>query len=280
MASLMPRIAIDGAELHYELAGSGRPAIVLVHGGCCTLSDWRAQIGCLSAEFTVLAMDLRGHGRSTGTAGTFSVPRWAEDVAALIEALAIGPAVIVGHSLGTRIAAEAVSRRPGNAAALVLLDGSRVVGGRAATTPQAGFAEAQGGDMSLAAILDRTVGPHADAATRQHVVSTMSSAPEAVMGAAVKALEEWDRERADAVFASLSASLPVLAIQSTYHDNFTPRRCFEHEGESSPYLDHLRAALPRLAVKILPRTGHFSMMERPDEVTAAIREVGLAASAA
>jgi pimeloyl-ACP methyl ester carboxylesterase len=276
----MPRIAIDGAELNYELAGSGRPAFVLVHGGCCALSDWREQIDRLGREFTVLAMDLRGHGGSTSADGMLTVPQWAADVNALIEALDIGPAAIVGHSLGSRIAAEAISQRPENATALVLLDGSRVTGGLAATEPQPGFAEARSGDMSLAAILSRTVGPHADDETRKQVVRTMSSPPEAVMWAAVKALEEWDRERADAAFASLPTSLPVLAIQSTYHDNFTPRRCFDSDRESSPYLDWLRTALPRLAAKILPRTGHFSMMERPEEVTAAIRELGLAAAQA
>lgn len=273
----MPRLTIDGTELSYQLAGSGRPAFVLIHGGCCALSDWRAQIDGLSHDSTVLAMDLRGHGGSTGAEGELNVPRWAADVNALVEALELGPAVIVGHSLGSRIAAEAVAQRPGNTAALVLLDGSRVTGGLAATEPQPAFAEAQGGDMSLAAILDRTVGPYADAATREQVVRTMSSPPEAVMWAAAKALEEWDRERADVVFGSVPDRLPVLAIQSTYHDNFTPRRSFQSDGESSPYLDHLRKALPRLEVKVLPETGHFSMMERPEEVTTMLREFGLAA---
>ena len=273
----MPSLAIHGAELNYELVGSGRPAFVLVHGGCCALSDWRAQIDSLSREFAVLAMDLRGHGSSSGGDAELTVPQWAADVNALIETFDLGPAVIVGHSLGSRIAAEAVVQRPANAAALVLLDGSRVFGGLAAIEPQPGFAEAQGGHMSLAAILSRTVGRHADTATREPVVRTMSSPWEAVMWVAVKALEGWDRESADDVFAALPERLPLLAIQSTYHDNFTPRRSFESVMESSPYLDHLRAILPRLAVHILPRTGHFSMMERPAEVTAALREFGLAA---
>lgn len=278
MARPVPSLTIHGAELNYELAGNGRPAFVLIHGGCCSLSDWRAQIDGLSREFTVLGIDLRGHGRSTGADSELSVPQWAGDVNALIEALDIGPVVIVGHSLGSRIAAEAVAQQPGNAAALVLLDGSRVVGGLAATEPQPGFVEMQGGDTSLATILDRTVGPYADAPTREHVIRTMSSPPEAVMWAAVKALDAWDREWADAAFAALPPHLPILAIQSTYHDNFTLRRSFESEDESSPYLDHLRAALHRLAVQILPRTGHFSMMERPAEITAALRNFGLAAA--
>lgn len=269
----MPRREVNGVNLHYELTGNGRPAFALVHGGGCAASDWRHQIEVLSDEYTVLALDLGGHGRSGGAdTGLLTVPQWAADVNALIDALAIGPSVLVGHSLGSRIVAEAARQRPDNAAALVLIDGSRTIGGLAATEPQPGLADAHGSDMSLAAILDRTVGPHADASVREHVIRTMSSSPEAVLWAAARALEEWDRDHADAVLASLD--LPVLAIQSTYHDRFTPRRSFGHDEESSPYLDHLRAAVPGLAVKILTHTGHFSMMERPEAVTTMIREFG------
>jgi 3-oxoadipate enol-lactonase len=271
----MSRRAVNGVELHYELAGQGSPAIVLVHGGCCAGSDWAQQIEALSGEFTVLAPNLRGHAGSAGADSALTVLQWAADVNALIDALAIGPAVLVGHSLGSRIVAEAAWQRPDNAAALVLLDGSRTVGGLSATEPQPGFAEAQAGATGLEAILDRTIGPHAAPAVREQVIRTMSAAPEAVMWAAVRALEDWDRDRADLVFAALPEGLPVLAIQSTYHDRFTPRRSFARPGETSPYLDHLRAAVPGLEVKILTDTGHFSMMERPQEVTAILRDVAL-----
>jgi pimeloyl-ACP methyl ester carboxylesterase len=271
----MPSLTVNGANLHYELAGHGRPALVLIHGGCCAASDWRLQIDALSGEFTVLAMDLRGHGRSGGADGALTVEQWAADVNALVDALEIGAFVIVGHSLGSRIAAEAVWQRSGSAAGLILLDGSRTVGGLSATEPRPGFAETQGQDIG--AILDRTIGPYADSAVRGRIVNTMTSPPEAVMWAAARALEDWDRGRADMVLAGLPRNLPVLAIQSTYHDRFTPRRSFARADESSPYLDGLRALVPALTTAVLPDTGHFSMMEQADAVTALIRDFGLAA---
>lgn len=272
----MPALTINGAALHYELAGRGRPAFVLVHGGCCTVSDWAAQIAALSDEFAVLAMDLRGHGRSGGAETELTVAQWAADVNALLAALEMGRAVIVGHSLGARIAAEAVWRNPGAYAGLVLVDGSRAVGGLAATEPQPGAEEAQGAGGTLEQILNRTIGPHADHTVRERVIRTMSSPPQAVMRACVRALEDWDRDRADIVLAELD--LPVVAIQSTYHDTFTPRRSFASAAETSPYLDGLRALVPRLAIEIVPDTGHFSMMERPAQVTALIRAFGMAAA--
>lgn len=263
----MAYLDVPGARLHYEVTGAGRPAFVFIHGGCCAYSDWHNQVAELGREGTVLALDLRGHGQSSGEIADCTVERWAQDVNVLIDALGIGTATIIGHSLGSRIAAEAAWQRPDNADALVLIDGSRSTGGFAATQPPVGGSPPPPGDGSLAAILDATVGPYADAATRRYVIETMSAPSMELMVQTVAAYTEWDEARADIVFASLPQKLATLAIQSTYHDRFTPRRSLKHTGESTPYLDFLKCVRPGLKVSILPETGHFSMLERPHAVT-------------
>jgi 3-oxoadipate enol-lactonase len=270
----LPRLTVNGASLHYDVVGRGSPGFVFVHGGCCAASDWDAQVAVLSQRFAVLTMDLRGHGRSDGPDTDLTVPRWAADVNELVAASEIGRAVIVGHSLGARIAAEAVAQRPQLYAGLVLLDGSRTIGGLSVTGPGSGSDEAQSAGGTLDQILSRTIGPYADEAVRSRVIRTMSTAPAPVMSACVTALEDWDRDRADTVYSALD--LPVLAIQSTYHDRFTPRRSFEDTAESSPYLDSLRGQISSLAVEVMPRTGHFSMMERPEETSALVQRFGAA----
>ena len=272
----MPSHDLPGARIHYRIAGSEGPAFVFVHGGCCSLADWRLQFAALEQHATVLALDLRGHGGSTGDVADCTVARWAEDVNALIDALRIGPAVIVGHSLGARIAAEAAWQAPANAAALVLVDGSRSVGGLAAAAPVAGSRPAAPADGDLAAILDATVGPYADAETRRAIIATMTTAPMTLMLRTVAAYSAWDEERADAVVGALSGRLPVLAIQSTYHDRFTPRHALADQAATTPYLDWLKAALPQLEIAILPNTGHFSMLERPGVVTGLLRQFAAA----
>lgn len=267
----MPHLELPDAAIHYELTGAGSPALVLIHGGGCDHRDWHGQVEGLGAEFTVLTLDLRGHGHSTGAIADCTVERWAADVNALIDTLGIGPAVIVGHSLASRVAAEAAWQQPGNAAALVLLDGSRSVGGFAASAPLADAPAALGGG-SLAAIIGATIGPYADDATRRHVMETMLAAPLDLLQQTVEAYTDWDRGRADTVFAGLPADLPVLAIQSTYHDRFTPRRSLAG-GETTPYLKFLKRAVPQLDVTVLPQTGHFAMMEKTGEVNALIRAV-------
>lgn len=269
----MAFLDVDGARLQYEAAGSGRPAFVLVHGGMCTSRDWAKQLGMLAEDGTVIAMDLRCHGRSTGDPADFQVERLAGDVNTLVDHLKLAPAILVGHSLGSRIVAEAVWQRPDNAAGLVLLDGSRSQGGLAATAPADDAAPAPM-EGSLTDILNLTIGPHADDNVRSYVLESMSAASPEVMQASVKALEDWDRERADLVYPGLAADLPVLAIQSTYHDKFTPRRSLNDESESTPFLDFLAGVHPGLDIAVLPETGHFSMLERPERVIELISRFG------
>lgn len=267
----MPLHQLPDAQIFYEVTGQGQPAVVLIHGGGCAHSDWDCLVDALSPDLTVLTLDLRGHGCSTGSLESCTVERWAADVNALIETLGIGPAVMIGHSLGSRIAAEAIAQRPAHAAGLILLDGSRSVGGFAANEPPAVTAPATLGDQSLTAIIDATIGPYADATIRRQVMATMSAASLDLLQQTVAAYTAWDMERADTAFAALPAGLPILAIQSTYHDRFTPRRSLRMGEETTPYLDFLRRALPQLEVSILPETGHFAMMEKSARVAGLIR---------
>jgi 3-oxoadipate enol-lactonase len=279
----MPLIEVNGADLYYELHGTGRPAFVFVHGGACHHKDWAHQVESLSPAHTVLTLDLRGHGhskRAFHSKGTFEncrIGQWAADVNALIDALDLGPVVLTGHSLGARIAVEAAWRRPDHVGAIVLLDGSRMYGGLSTSEASGPHAGTSPGDRPLSAILDVTIGPHADPATRAYLLKSMSSAPPALMKAAVDAIQAWDLDSADTAFAELRPGLRVLLIQSTYHDRFTPRYSLTPGAKTTPYLDSVKAARPDAEIKILTDVGHFSMLERSDEVTSMIRDFGIAA---
>lgn len=263
----MPWLDLDGTRLHYERVGAG-PAVVLVHGGMCRLQDWSRQLADLARDHTVVAPDLRGHGQSEGDAADCTIARYAADINALIDRLALAPALLVGHSMASRVVAEAAGRRPDNARGVILLDGSRSHGGLAAREPDS--AAPALAPPSLDEILDATIGPYAAAADRAEVRTTMSAARPALIEALVETMRDWDLTRADEVFAKLK--VPLMAIQSTYHDAFTPRRSLAGENETTPYLDFLRGARPDIATVVLPDTGHFSMRERPDRVAALIRQ--------
>lgn len=251
-----------GAALFHEIAGMGQPGIVLVHGGMCDHRDWDRLAPLLARNRIVVRPDLRGHGRSAQCDADCTVEGWADDLLALVRTIGLDRPLLVGHSLASRIVIEAAAREPDAVGGVVLLDGSRSHSGPAPSPTPA--------PANLGAIIEQTIGPHADAQARQAIAKRMASASPQTMAACVQAMRDWDGGPADAALAALAGRIPVLAIQSTWHDLANPRRSLAPDVASTPYLDVLRAALPQLETVLFSDAGHFIMLERPDEVARAI----------
>lgn len=107
----MPTVSANGAELYYQRRGAGEP-MVLVHGSWTDHHDWDLVFTGLSQRFDVLCYDRRGHSNSPPGPGPGSLGEDAEDLAALVEALEMAPAHIVGHSYGGVIVLRLATRRP------------------------------------------------------------------------------------------------------------------------------------------------------------------------
>jgi pimeloyl-ACP methyl ester carboxylesterase len=102
--------------------GAPLPAVVLVHGITASHRAWPAVAAALPGR-RVIAPDLRGRGRSNGLPGPYGMAAHADDVATVIDDLAGGPAVVVGHSMGGFVSLVLAHRHPGLVARLVLVDG-------------------------------------------------------------------------------------------------------------------------------------------------------------
>jgi pimeloyl-ACP methyl ester carboxylesterase len=96
-------IVSDGAALHVQMRGTGAP-LFLLHGLAGTADDWRHvfDLDVLSATHRVIRPDARGHGRSTNPTGEFSFRQCARDVVAIMGALGIDRANVIGSSLGAK----------------------------------------------------------------------------------------------------------------------------------------------------------------------------------
>ena len=115
--------ATQQAELYREVAGEG-PPVVLVHAGICDSRMWDPQWETLPRSHRVVRYDLRGFGRSPLGPGRYSPPA---DLIALLDELALGPATLVGVSMGGGISLQVAVARPELVSALVLV-GSGVRG--------------------------------------------------------------------------------------------------------------------------------------------------------
>jgi pimeloyl-ACP methyl ester carboxylesterase len=102
---------VNGVELFFETSGVGEP-LVLVHGSWGDHHNWDPVVGPLSESFKVVVYDRRGHSQSERPPGQGSVYEDADDLAALIEVLGLGPAHIVGNSFGSIVALNAAIRHP------------------------------------------------------------------------------------------------------------------------------------------------------------------------
>jgi pimeloyl-ACP methyl ester carboxylesterase len=95
---------VRGTKLYVEVSGSG-PPIVFLHGGLSYFDrSYANQKTYFAASHTVIGIDQRGHGHSPDDARPFSYREMAEDTAALLQQLHLGPADIVGHSDGGNVA--------------------------------------------------------------------------------------------------------------------------------------------------------------------------------
>ena len=120
----MPFFANGPVSIFYTTHGTDSgPSIVLVHGWACDAHDWSHQIPLLaSLGFRVIALDLRGHGRSSAPSSIsdYSMRAFAGDIIALLEHLQTGPSIIMGHSMGTVIASILAVEHPTFVKALIL----------------------------------------------------------------------------------------------------------------------------------------------------------------
>jgi len=93
------KVDANGISIHYAVYGAGSP-VILLHGGLANADYWGHQIEALKAHHTVIVMDSRGHGRTTRDARPYGYDLMADDVVALMDALKIPKAGIVGWSDG------------------------------------------------------------------------------------------------------------------------------------------------------------------------------------
>ncbi len=126
---------INGVRIYYERYGRGAP-ILLLHGGFSHIAREGKLIDLLAPHYEVIAVDTRGHGRSTLDDQPMTYPLLADDMAKLLQELRVGPVTIVGHSDGGMIGYILAARYPAKVRALAANGAGFRRAGRGGMTPQ------------------------------------------------------------------------------------------------------------------------------------------------
>jgi pimeloyl-ACP methyl ester carboxylesterase len=110
-----------GSCFYRQHLNPGKPTLLLLHGMAISSGlNWFRLFPTLAKYFTIIAPDVRGHGRSSRGRGRFTLEVAADDMAALIEAIDCGPVIAVGYSMGGAVAQYLWHRHPQHVAGLVL----------------------------------------------------------------------------------------------------------------------------------------------------------------
>jgi pimeloyl-ACP methyl ester carboxylesterase len=244
----------DGIQIAYEVEGTGRPAIVLVHGWSCDRTYWRHQVGAFPAN-RVVAIDLAGHGESGFGRDSWTMPAFGADVAAVVDALGLDDVVLVGHSMGGDVILEAALLLDERVRGLVWVDTYSSLGETEDTDEiDALVARLRVDFLSAArAFVGEMFGPNSDRELVEWVVADMSAAPPEI---AIDALRHTLGYDAPAIDALSRLSAPVVAINPDY----------EPTDETS---------LLRHGVRTVLVTGvsHFLMLEDPGQFNRVLTEV-------
>lgn len=116
----MPFVEVEDGRLYYAVSGKGRP-LVLIHGAWASHEWWRWQVPELSQSYQIIAVDIRGHGRSSRLEGAYSVDGFARDLEILLKKVGINETALIGWSMGGMISMHYCLQSPAKVKALTLI---------------------------------------------------------------------------------------------------------------------------------------------------------------
>jgi pimeloyl-ACP methyl ester carboxylesterase len=245
----------DSVMIHYQSYGEGDRAVVFVHGWSCDGSHWARQVEAFADEYRVVTVDLAGHGKSGTNRVEWTLERFGEDVAAVVEALDLKEVILVGHSMGGPICVEAARKIPDRTVALVGADTFQRMSEKAPADQVEEFLAPFRDSfvVSTQGFIREILSPEADSVLVEEVVADISSADSAIALASFEAVFSHD------VGAALTdMRKPIRAINSDMWPT-------DVEGNQS--------VAESFEVEIIKGIGHFPHLEAPLAFNLALRNV-------
>lgn len=244
-------------ELYYEEIGQG-PPVILLHGFPFDHTVWGPVAELLSGEARLILPDLRGFGRSPVPEGVYSMRLLAEDLVGLMNRLEIDKAVVVGHSMGGYVALSFAQAYPGRLCGLGLVATQAVADSpeRRQTRYKTAEAVAHKGARVVASSMVSSLTPRQDL-VQQLTDLILRSHPVGIIGA-LKGMAE--RQDLTGNLSNMQVPSVVIAGDS---DQLMP---LERPRE-------MAQMLPMGWLMEVPGGGHMLMMEEPQTVAEALRQV-------
>ena len=252
------KIASNGIRIHVEEQGQGALSLVFLHYWGGSSRTWRKVIGGLPKSYRTLAIDQRGWGDSDAPASGYGLADLADDAQGVIEALNLKRYILVGHSMGGKVAQLIASRRPRGLVGLTLVAPSSppplAIPPEAREMMAGAYSTRENVDAAIDQILTAKVLSPED--REQVIEDSLRGAPQA------KAAWPWSTSLEDITRDVAAIEVPTIVIAG--------------ELDRVDNVDTLKAELlpriPHAILHLLPGTGHLSPLESSEDLAGLIRD--------
>ena len=255
-----PHIAFskDGTPISYEIFGVGEPTLVFVHGWSCDARYWRAQVPVFSKKYRVVVIDLAGHGHSGMSRKKYTMGSFGEDVRAATESTGSHSVILIGHSMGGSVIAEAARLMPDRTIGLIGIDTLENIEYPMTLeelTKMIAPLEENFRDGSRQ-FVSEMIAPNTDPQLREWILSDMSAAPPSI---AINAMNEMMTQYITGEAAKVFKQIRIPVI--TVNGGFWP---INYEAN--------RRHMFSFNAIVLKEADHFLMMDRPIDFNKALEK--------
>jgi pimeloyl-ACP methyl ester carboxylesterase len=248
----------DGTPISYEIYGAGEPTLVFVHGWSCDARYWRAQLPYFSKNHRVVVLDLAGHGHSGTTRSQYTMRSFGEDVRAVTAATGSHSVILIGHSMGGTVIAEAARLMPNRVIGLIGIDTLENIEypmTREELKRMIGPLEKDFRTGSRQFVAEM-ISPHTDSQLREWILADMSAAPSAV---AISAMNEMMSQYITGEAAKIFDEIRIPVV--TVNGDLWP---INHEAN--------RRHMFSFDAIVLKEADHFLMMNRSKDFNRALEK--------
>lgn len=258
---------INGLSIAYRRSGNG-PALILLHGFTQDSRVWKQQLHGLSNNFTVIAWDAPGAGKSPDPSEIFNITNWAESLAGFLSSIGVEQAHILGLSWGGLLAQEFYHRYPDRVLSLILAD------------TYAGWTGSLSDSIAkvrLAACIHDSSLPPNEFVPKYLSGMFSDSPPQHLKEELANIMSDFH----PLAFRLMATTLAVADTRSTLPTIKTPTLLIWGDSDKRSPIKvarQLHDAIPNSRLEIISGVGHVSNMEKPVEFNSIVKDFCLTIS--